>query len=102
MTGKGRPQDIPEASRPKERSTVATLARGMALASSLGATFVALVSFGALAGLAADRRFETGPWLMLAGLLVGSVSAFYSVYRLVALFQRLDALDAGAKGPRGK
>ncbi len=40
------------------------------------------VAIGVIGGLYLDRRFDTGPWLMITGLLLGVSSGFYNLYRL--------------------
>lgn len=40
------------------------------------------VAAGVVGGLFLDRRFDTGPWLMIGGLLLGVGSGFYNLYRL--------------------
>jgi len=40
------------------------------------------VAIGAIGGLFLDRRFDTGPWLMITGLFLGVSSGFYNLYRL--------------------
>lgn len=88
-----------EATRPEAgRSPLARVGRALALATSLGSAFAILVSFGALAGLTADKKLGTGPWLMLAGLLLGCVSAFVSVFRVVAFFGRLESRSDDSPG----
>ena len=47
-------------------------------------------------GLWADRRYGTGPWLLLAGLLLGMVGGFANFFRMV-----LPPRDGGAGGTGG-
>ena len=47
--------------------------------------YIALsIILGVMGGLWLDRRLETLPIFTLVGVVVGSVVAFYGVYRLVA------------------
>lgn len=42
------------------------------------------VAIGIIGGLYLDERFDTGPWLMIVGLMLGVTSGFYNLYRLAA------------------
>lgn len=42
------------------------------------------VAIGIIGGLYLDDRFDTRPWLMIVGLLLGVTSGFYNLYRLAA------------------
>ena len=64
------------------------MARAMGLAASIGVPFGVLVSSGALAGMHLDERWKTGPWLTLAGIILGAVAAFVNLVRVVGLWQR--------------
>ena len=44
------------------------------------------IVIGVLAGLWLDRKFETSPVFLLAGTLLGVVTAFYGMYKLMAPF----------------
>lgn len=50
-------------------------------AASLGMEIAAAVFLGALAGYLADGYFKTGPWLMVLGLVIGSIVGFWNVYK---------------------
>ncbi len=41
------------------------------------------IVLGVAAGLWLDNRFNTAPILVIAGLLLGIVTAFYGVYRML-------------------
>lgn len=51
--------------------------------SHLGTQFALTITLLALAGVWADRRFATGPWLTIAGSLVGITSALWLLIRAV-------------------
>jgi ATP synthase protein I len=40
------------------------------------------VGLGVFGGMYLDRKLDTGPWLMLAGMVLGVASGFYNLYRL--------------------
>jgi F0F1-type ATP synthase assembly protein I len=58
------------------------------VAVSIGAPFGVLVSSGAFGGHLLDAKFDTSPWLTLAGIAVGSVAAFVNMFRVLAWWQR--------------
>ena len=41
------------------------------------------IVLGVLAGLWLDNKFNTKPWLVIAGLILGVFLAFYGVYRMI-------------------
>ncbi|MGH8872524.1 MAG: AtpZ/AtpI family protein [Acidimicrobiia bacterium] len=46
-----------------------------------GGSFVSSILAGALLGYLADRWLGTDPWLVVAGILLGSYSGFMSMWR---------------------
>ncbi len=61
--------------------------------------FVAVcIVIGVLAGLWLDGRFETSPIFLLGGTLLGVVTAFYGMYKLMAPFLQ----DSSQNRPDGK
>ena len=54
----------------------------------LGMRLALPMVFFMVAGYGADHYLGTGPWLTLAGALVGFVSAFAGLFRLVSLQSR--------------
>lgn len=58
--------------------------RAFTLGSTIAIQFAVAVLLGLWGGRFLDSYFGTGPWLMLAGLLVGLAAAVSSVYRLVS------------------
>ncbi len=55
----------------------------LALVLSLGLVVIASSVAPLLFGIWADRRFETAPWLTLAGVLVGVTAAIAGIWRIV-------------------
>lgn len=39
------------------------------------------MSVPVLIGVWLDKRYETGPWLMLAGIFLGFISMFWTIYK---------------------
>ncbi len=54
------------------------------------------VALGAVAGMYLDQKFDTEPWLMLAGLTLGVASGFLNLYRLVVAADKNNG-DAGRR-----
>ncbi len=70
---------------------------------SIGIELVVSVVLGLLAGAWLDRRFGTGPWLTLLGIVIGSAAGFRSLLkytqRAAARQEREDAAEEAAKKP---
>jgi F0F1-type ATP synthase assembly protein I len=49
----------------------------------LGFEIVVPIVLGLLAGWWLDERWGTGPWLMMAGVLLGIGAGFYNFFRVV-------------------
>jgi ATP synthase protein I len=64
-------------SRKSEQSKVA-------LALTVGTVLVANIVGGLLAGYLLDRWLGTSPWLFIAGVALGTLGAFVTLYRIVA------------------
>jgi ATP synthase protein I len=56
--------------------------QGLSLAARLGVELVVSTVVGALLGYLLDGWLGTRPWIMVAGLLLGSVAGFRGVYRM--------------------
>ena len=56
------------------------------------------IVLGVLAGLWLDRKFETSPVFLLAGTLLGVVTAFFGMYKLMAPFLQ----DSSQNRPNGE
>ena len=48
-----------------------------------GFYIAACILIGVLTGLWLDNKLDTGPWLMIGGLVVGLAIAVYGVYRMI-------------------
>ena len=63
--------------------------------------YVALcIVAGILIGIGLDRAAGTSPWLLLVGVILGSVAAFWGVYKMIlpVLYGRKDPSDPAGKG----
>jgi ATP synthase protein I len=56
----------------------------LALAFSVGTVVVSNIIGGVVVGYLLDRWLKTAPWLLLAGLVLGTVGAFASLFRIVS------------------
>ena len=64
----------------------------------LGWYVAVCIVIGVLAGLWLDRKFETSPIFLLVGTLLGVVTAFYGMYKLMAPFLQ----DSSQNRPNGE
>jgi ATP synthase protein I len=58
--------------------------RKLALAFSVGTVITSNIVGGIVLGYLLDRWFRTAPWLIVTGLVLGTVSAFVGIYRIVS------------------
>lgn len=56
--------------------------------SGVGMQLVISVVVGIFAGQWLDEKLGTGPWLMIIGLLLGTVAGFYNLIRILNNFQK--------------
>jgi ATP synthase protein I len=56
----------------------------LALAFSVGTVVVSNIIGGVVVGYLLDRWLKTAPWLLLAGIVLGTVGAFASLFRIVS------------------
>ena len=56
--------------------------------SAVGIQLAASVVGGLWLGSYLDSRFRTQPWLLLTGLIVGSVGGFWNLFTMVKWFER--------------
>jgi peptidoglycan biosynthesis protein MviN/MurJ (putative lipid II flippase) len=75
------------------------LARGLALAASIGVNFGVLVSFGALAGRQLDES-RGGSLFTVLGVALGAVAAFVNLLQILAWFQRTEEPGGPGDGTR--
>lgn len=50
--------------------------------SAIGIQFGVSIAIGTIGGQWLDERFGTEPWLLVSGIVLGSVAAFWDIYRL--------------------
>ncbi|MEP7341049.1 MAG: AtpZ/AtpI family protein [Acidobacteriota bacterium] len=56
----------------------------LALAFSVGTVVVSNIIGGVVVGYLLDRWLKTAPWLLLAGIVLGTVGGFAALYRIVS------------------
>lgn len=56
----------------------------LALALSVSTVIVSNVVGGIVVGYLLDRWLDTAPWMITSGLILGAVSAFISLYRIMS------------------
>jgi len=86
MIEKKRPKDGQDALNDKNNGTTKkkfNFLRTYALASTLGFQVAAPIVLGILGGQYLDKKFGTGPWLMIVCLFVGLVASVTGLLRLV-------------------
>lgn len=59
----------------------------LAIAMSVGAMLVTNIVGGTALGYAADKWAGTAPWGVVCGVLIGTVSAFIGLYRIMQRLQ---------------
>lgn len=62
--------------------------RRLALYSSIIFVLPTLLIGGLVAGMWADERWGTGPWLTLTGLFLGIIGAFRELFRILSRDRR--------------
>ena len=55
--------------------------QGLSMAFRLGTELTVAIMIGTVMGYALDRYFETKPWCLVIGLIVGGVAGCLNVYR---------------------
>ncbi|MFB3883052.1 MAG: AtpZ/AtpI family protein [Armatimonadota bacterium] len=61
--------------------------RTLGMIGGLGFQLGLTVLLGALGGYYLDKRWGTGPWLLLVGTLLGTGAGFYEIIRALNMFQ---------------
>jgi len=51
---------------------------------TVGTTLVGCIVVGYLLGSFLDRKLGTGPWLVVAGVLLGTAAGFVGLFRMVS------------------
>ena len=92
MTQKGRFDRLP-----KDRNVEAGMSRWVAALRLIGVGFYigGSIVLGVVVGLWLDRELNTEPILVIVGLILGIIVAFYGVYRMLLPF-------IGSKRDRGE
>ncbi len=67
-------------------------AQGTQLA-SIGLQFVVAVLICLFIGMWADKKFGTGPWLLLVGMLTGAGIGFYVMYQAMTAENKRNAAE---------
>ena len=104
--GPGASGDEPRSTEQREidrrRDELLSNARGSSAAkgssggqlAGLGLQFVIAILLCLYAGMWLDKKLGTGPWLLLAGVVVGATVGFYAMYRaMMAEDRRIDKTD---------
>lgn len=64
--------------------------RALGLASSISVEIAAATTIGYFGGRWLDSKFNTDPWLMLVGLLLGMAGGMWGVYMTLETFRQKD------------
>lgn len=86
-------------SRGSDRSDTNEILRASSQFMGHGLTFAVATLLFMLGGNWADGKLGTGPWLAIAGTLIGASAGFYSLYRHVVAVNEVNrAKDAEREG----
>ena len=69
--------------------------RRIAALSSLGLTLPSSIAVGLFFGYLLDKTLNTSPWMLLAFLLLGIVSGFYSLFKGLTRLSREKSAEEG-------
>ena len=58
--------------------------KGLSFAARIGVELAVTIMVGALLGYGLDRWLSTRPWLMLVGMLLGTIAGFRNLYRVLS------------------
>lgn len=72
-------------------------ARALSDALNLSTTIVAAVAVGYFAGRWLDGKFDTEPWLTVAGFLLGLATAFKTIFDRINADNKSDRIQKGGK-----
>jgi ATP synthase protein I len=64
------------------------VAKAYLTAASLGLEIAVAVFLGAGLGYWLDLRWQTGPWLMVAGLVIGAAAGMWNAYKIAIKNER--------------
>jgi ATP synthase protein I len=62
----------------------------LALALSVGAVITSNIGGGILLGYFLDRWLKTSPWLSVTGLILGTITAFIGLFRIMSKLNRTE------------
>jgi ATP synthase protein I len=65
--------------------------KGLSYAARIGVELVAATLVGTGLGFAADRYFNTAPWFLVGGVLLGAAAGFLNIFRFVTALQKEEA-----------
>ena len=52
--------------------------------------FATCLGVGTVGGILLDRRLGTKPWLLIVGLLLGTIAGFYGMFKMLMPLYRAD------------
>jgi ATP synthase protein I len=58
--------------------------QGLSMAARVGVELAVTIVVGILLGYGLDRWLSTRPWLMLVGMVLGTVAGFRNLYRAIS------------------
>ncbi len=73
--------------------------KGLSLAFRLGVELVVAVAIGALMGYAVDYYWETQPWGLAIGFLLGGAAGCLNVYRTAVFLQEKESEEKDSEDP---
>ncbi|MDD3653242.1 MAG: AtpZ/AtpI family protein [Desulfotomaculaceae bacterium] len=80
-------ENHPEINKDKDkRSNQNQAFQTLGMASAISAEIAIMTVAGYYCGQFLDRKFDTGPWLMLAGVLIGLVMGFIAIFKTLQRF----------------
>lgn len=72
--------------------------RTLAIVTETGFTIATVIALGVIGGAWLDSHLHTRPWFFLLGLIIGFLSAGYSLYRLCFLLNTHSKSDESSNG----
>ncbi len=86
MTGKKQRSEKKSSEPGKERAKPGGVLQALALTTTIGMELAVSVSLGYFGGQYLDQKMATGPWFMLAGVLIGLAVGTVGVYKTLQGF----------------
>ncbi|MSQ08561.1 MAG: AtpZ/AtpI family protein [Dehalococcoidia bacterium] len=75
--------EAPQSARQTDGESLTDTVLLLARVAGIGWTVAIAIIAGTVAGWWLDRRFDTGPWLTLAGITLGAAAGFTAMIRLL-------------------